>query len=1266
MYSHKKHLFFLLFVPLLLSAGCGEESQPTRPADPVPTRMVISPPSGEITALGQTLQLSATLLDSNGNTLTGYAINWSSSSAAVASVDRNGLVTAHSDGSTRITVAWSGIQTNITVSVVRSPSRIVLAQTEVLLTSPGETRTLDAVVEDAGGAEIPDAPRTWTSERPDVASVDDQGVVTAHMNGETRVTITSGTLSASVSVKVVFPPRANRIVVSPESVNLTSIGETVQLSARVLDADDMEIQDPVLAWTSEDPEVASVDDQGVVTAQSNGTTRITVTSDMVSVSVPVSVDETATDRESLVEFYHATDGPNWKNNTNWLSDKPLGQWHGVSVDSVGYVVSIWLFDNDLNGHLPVSLTSLSRLEVLALSDSELSGNIPAELGMLESLQRVILTHSKLTGSVPSSLGRLSNLTVLDLQYNQLTGSIPPSLGDLSNLAYLRLAGNPMSGPIPTSLGQLNKLQRLYLSQAGLTGEIPTSFGGLTSLIELFMEANSLSGSIPEELGRLEHLISLRLTDNAGLTGPLPRSFLDLDLEALYLFETQVCIPRDLEFEEWKLSFHTRYAMDCEAGPDLTALEAMYNWMGGKDWTDNTNWRSAKPLSEWFGVAVDDTGRVESVELPGNGLAGDIEIAVGGLSALKRLNLGGNGLTGEIPGEFGALENLEELRLNDNAGLTGALPDELVNLPLDVLWLQGTAVCAPDNSTLQAWLRQIPDRQVTDCEPTMVDPVDPVDPPVDPVDPIDPPVDTGDTGDKEVLIALYNATDGENWQRKTNWLGNLHIGEWDGVVTNSAGRVVELDLWNNRLSGQIPSALGGLTGLKKLSLALNTLEGAIPSALGGLTSLQFLDLSDNYLNGSIPSMLGNLTNLSSLYLYDNDLSGRIPSSLGRMSRLANLHLDENELTGGIPSSLGDLTNLKSLSLDWNDLTGGIPSVLGGLSNLELLDLGHNDLTGNIPSTLGNLALLETLILEHNDLSGGLPSSLADLEHLSILQLSRNRRLSGPISYAFIDSNLKILLAGGTDLCSPPDSRFGRWLASLERRDISRCPTSEEDRATLVAFYNATDGPNWSSTSRINWLSTKRINEWSGVTVDGTGRVSVLEVGSGGLSGELPALLGNLANLKRLYLARNNLTGSIPSALGNLANLKDLYLHRNSLSGSIPSELGNLNNLDGLGLENNMLNGSIPPSLGNLGKLRYIFLANNSLSGGIPASLGKLTNLLHLDLQNNEEMSGALPGALTGMTSLDTLWLDGTGLCVPNTEAFQTWLDGIETKQFEYCE
>ena len=784
--------------------------------------VVVSPQSVDMTAIGETIQLIATAFDMGDGEVPGAELIWTSEEPTVATVNNQGVVTAQMNGQTLVTVTWKDVSASVTVTVEQQAHRIFAAPQTVHFADAGETKELFVLVIDANDMEIPGAELTWSSENPTVATVDDRGVVTARMEGVTRVTVTSGAISAQVVVIVGTPMT---LVVSTESVRLTAIGETfyaiamvldaynqripgaelawvskdptvatvddygeitaqmngqtivtvtwedmsdsisvtvaqqadsivvlpqlvrlsstedmIELTASVRDANDVEIPGAVLTWTSENPAVASVDEQGVVTAHMLGTTRVTVTSGMVTKSVPVFVGEISSEREILIDFYNATDGPNWRKNTHWLTDQPLEQWHGVDVDSTGRVEEIWLIQNDLEGHIPASLASLSQLKFLNLADNKLSGEIPAALASLSHLEFMRLAQNELSGgiptgfgnltllktfdlsvnelsgNIPSSLGNLSKLSAIDLQINKLTGEIPSALGNLENLSYLRLAGNPLSGPIPPSLGQLDKLQRLYLSGNGLTGEIPSEFGGLVSLKELHMSGNSLTGEIPAELGNLEHLVSLRLKDNAGLTGPLPRTFLNLNLLHLQFFGTQACIPRDLEFEEWKLSFHSRFALDCEAGPDLTALEAMYNWMDSKNWTNNTNWRSARPISEWFGVSVNSSSRVEDIELPGNGLAGNIQTALGGVADLERLNLANNSLSGGIPASLGKLSNLLLLNLQNNENMTGALPSAITGLTsLDTLNLDGTGLCVPRTDAFQNWLNGIGTKQFEYCE-----------------------------------------------------------------------------------------------------------------------------------------------------------------------------------------------------------------------------------------------------------------------------------------------------------------------------------------------------------------------------------------------------------------------------------------------------------------------------------------------------------------------------------------------------------------------
>ena len=109
-----------------------------------------------------------------------------------------------------------------------------------------------------------------------------------------------------------------------------------------------------------------------------------------------------------------------------------------------------------------------------------------------------------------------------------------------------------------------------------------------------------------------------------------------------------------------------------------------------------------------------------------------------------------------------------------------------------------------------------------------------------------------------LIALYTSTDSPNWQNNDNWL-SAPIGEWDGVIADSSGRVIELH-GSGQMSGEIPPELGKLANLRWLSLRYHELSGEIPPELSNLVSSERLDLSDNNLSGEIPPELGNLTNL----------------------------------------------------------------------------------------------------------------------------------------------------------------------------------------------------------------------------------------------------------------------------------------------------------------------------------------------------------------------------------------------------------------------
>ena len=159
-------------------------------------------------------------------------------------------------------------------------------------------------------------------------------------------------------------------------------------------------------------------------------------------------------------------------------------------------------------------------------------------------------------------------------------------------------------------------------------------------------------------------------------------------------------------------------------------------------------------------------------------------------------------------------------------------------------------------------------------------------------------------DREALVALYNATNGENWYNSYNWLSDAPLGEWYGVTTLDDGRVTGLNLGTNGLSGEIPPELGSLSNLTYLCLDTNDLSGEIPAWLGSLSNLAKLNLYHNDLSEEIPAELGSLSNLTELYLNNNALSGEIPAELGSLSNLEVLDLSFNDLSGCVPGSLED--------------------------------------------------------------------------------------------------------------------------------------------------------------------------------------------------------------------------------------------------------------------------------------------------------------------------------------------------------------------------
>ena len=229
----------------------------------------------------------------------------------------------------------------------------------------------------------------------------------------------------------------------------------------------------------------------------------------------------------------------------------------------------------------------------------------------------------------------------------------------------------------------------------------------------------------------------------------------------------------------------------EAHPDeRRTLLALYRETGGENWEDSDNWNTDEPVDTWHGVMVDSEDRVTELDLAANGLSGEVPPSlVVNLPSLRRLYLNDNRLSAVPLAQLRDLLEepdpaLEELALwgNDLLGETGNISVEL-------------------------------DKRV----------------------------------ERAALRALYERTGGPRWKDSDSWLDETDLfsfSEWYEVMTDDDGRVMELDLSDNGLSGEPGRELESLGSLYSLDLSDNPdLSGELPRGLMELTELFVVNIED---------------------------------------------------------------------------------------------------------------------------------------------------------------------------------------------------------------------------------------------------------------------------------------------------------------------------------------------------------------------------------------------------------------------------------------
>ena len=973
MSRHRVWFAVALLTASLWANACGDgATDPLRPEPSRPTTVTVSPATAQLTTLDATVQLTAEVRDQNGRAMSGATVTWASSSAAVATVDGSGLMTAVGNGTTMVTATSGEASGSATVTVEQRVAEVRVSPDSVTLFAIGDTVRLAAEALDSNGYEVANAEFAWSS-ADSVVAVDSSGLVTAVANGTTVVTATSGEASGSATVTV--EQRVAEVRVSPDSVTLFAIGDTVRLAAEALDANGQAVVGTQsFAWSS-DETVVTVDTAGLVTAVAEGSgkimARLVGTGLVASATVLVDV---VSQREALVALYNATHGDGWRKNQDWLTDAPLDSWYGVTTNGDGHVTEVLLSANGLTGVLPADLASLHAVEHLDLSsNSSLTGKVPSAFGKLEKLKTLELDWCDLSGPIPPELGSLTKLTRLDLSLNKLTGPVPPDLGNLTALEHLDLSWNrSLRGRIPDELANLAALEHLDLAVNELTGPIPRAFESLTNLGVLDLSSNSLSGSIPPGLGNLPSLTSLRLGSNE-LTGSIPSELGSLaNLRELRLGTNELSgeIPRELAslagLEELDLrenNLEGRIPPELGSLSRLAGLQLASNRLTGSiplELKALTSLRflylGSNQLSGPIPPELGNLGNLNTLDLRRNALTGSIPGELGSLTKLNQLVLWQNALEGPLPPELGNLAGLAELDLSRNQ-LAGPLPPELGNLtslkelsissnplagpiPQEFVKLRlvkfnwfGTQLCSPPNPAFQEWVLSIPLSWASLTLEGIRR-------------------RTGVLCVREALAGFYAAAGGPNWTNNAGWLTEAPVSEWYGVTTAADGRVVTLDLQGNGLSGTISDELQALLDLNRLDFRGNRLGGGLPGEMGKLGALEELYLSDNELSGRIPTELGNLSSLKRLDLSLNRFAGALPGSMVRLEQLAEFLWNESGLCA--PDAGWFQTWLRSIASHDPGATCSTP-LLVSVPALHLTQ-ANQSLTGDVPLIAGRAALL----------------------------------------------------------------------------------------------------------------------------------------------------------------------------------------------------------------------------------------------------------------------------------------------------------------------
>ncbi|MEE9363949.1 MAG: leucine-rich repeat domain-containing protein [Cellulophaga sp.] len=733
------------------------------------------------------------------------------------------------------------------------------------------------------------------------------------------------------------------------------------------------------------------------------------------------------------------------------------------------------------------------------------------------------------------------VTAIALPNNSLLGTLPESIGSFSALNFLDLGNNGISGELPASLGSLLQLKQLLIADNNLSGALPPSLGSASNLEEIDFSNNRIQSQIPISFCNLSKVIKLKLGNNQ-LYGNIPRQ-LELMRSLQFLDISHNKLTGEIPFAIARLSKLAHLLLNDNLLSGTIPITTSTNSI-----MEDFRFENNKFIFSNFETKHEDyfTNLIGSY--------GYAPQAKTDLEETKSVTAG-NSIT--LTTKLSSTNNSYQWYKNGIL-IPDAISKELLIESATVADAAEYYFLATNSTVTKLELQRntITINVHTTCDVPLVQ--------------------------REMLIALYNATAGNNWENTLQAQQPWAINDINSLVCNWYGVTVV----NNEVIG--------------ISLVDNGLVGVLPS-FSALPSLQMLDVSQNGLQDNITGVFEMNTNLQILNLENNAY-----------------------IFEGLESDYATLTTQMG-----NQFT------YAPQAKIEMIDFE------NVEVGLG-LSLIAPLMSPTNEYQwyrNGLPIDGATSMEFNI-PITAMEDAGG---YHFTATNLivdgltlesemvMVNINGGNDACGVSDEERQILIAFYNAMDGSNWVNNSgwNTDASVCDWYGITTAGD-NTLSYVTHINLEN-NGLRGEIIDGVTdllNLNTLNLSNNSVVGAIPLGFDKLVFLEYLKLNNNILVGEIPMSLGMVGSLIQLDLGNNRLSGIIPSNIASSTLLATLNLNDNKLEGNLPSSLYTAQGLTRFNVSNNKLTGAISQNLSNLVGLQEFWLSNNN-FSGSFPVSLLPM-------------------------------------